>query len=78
MVNRIWKHHFGNGMVRSTDNFGKMGEAPTHPELLDYLASEFVKNGWSVKKMQRIMVLETRIPDVQYREPASRQDRSHQ
>ena len=39
MVNRIWKHHFGSGIVRSTDNFGKMGEAPTHPELLDYLAS---------------------------------------
>lgn len=57
MVNRVWKHHFGNGIVRSTDNFGKMGETPTHPELLDYLASEFVKNGWSVKTMQRLLVL---------------------
>jgi hypothetical protein len=57
MVNRIWKHHFGNGIVRSTDNFGKMGEAPTHPELLDYLASRFVESGWSVKAMHRLIVL---------------------
>jgi uncharacterized protein DUF1553/uncharacterized protein DUF1549/cytochrome c len=57
MVNRIWKHHFGSGIVRSTDNFGKMGEAPTHPELLDYLASRFVENGWSVKSLHRMIVL---------------------
>ena len=57
MVNRIWKHHFGAGIVRSTDNFGKMGEAPTHPELLDYLASRFVEGGWSVKSMHRLIVL---------------------
>ena len=57
MVNRIWKHHFGSGIVRSTDNFGKMGEAPTHPELLDYLASGFVEGGWSVKSLHRLIVL---------------------
>jgi hypothetical protein len=57
MVNRIWKHHFGNGIVRSTDNFGKMGEAPSHPELLDYLASEFMSSGWSVKAMHRMILL---------------------
>jgi hypothetical protein len=57
MVNRIWKHHFGNGLVKSTDNFGKMGEAPSNQELLDYLASEFVRSGWSVKAMHRKMVL---------------------
>jgi Protein of unknown function (DUF1553)/Protein of unknown function (DUF1549)/Planctomycete cytochrome C len=57
MVNRIWKHHFGAGIVRSTDNFGKMGEAPSHPELLDYLASEFVKSGWSVKQIHRRILL---------------------
>jgi hypothetical protein len=57
MVNRIWKHHFGEGLVRSPDNFGKTGEAPTHPELLDYLASEFVRTGWSIKAMHRMMVL---------------------
>jgi hypothetical protein len=57
MVNRIWKHHFGQGIVRSADNFGKMGEPPTHPELLDYLASRFVESGWSVKAMHRLIVL---------------------
>ena len=57
MVNRIWKHHFGEGIVRSTDNFGKTGEPPTHPELLDYLAKRFVDSGWSVKAMHRLMVL---------------------
>ena len=57
MVNRVWKHHFGAGLVRSTDNFGKMGEAPVHGELLDYLASEFVRGGWSVKELHRTLVL---------------------
>lgn len=57
MVNRIWKHHFGNGLVRSTDNFGKMGEPATHPELLDYLAGAFVRNGWSVKALHRTLLL---------------------
>jgi len=57
MVNRIWKQHFGNGLVRSVDNFGHMGEAPTHPELLDYLAANFIESGWSVKAMHRMIVL---------------------
>jgi hypothetical protein len=57
MVNRIWKHHFGYGLVRSTDNFGRTGDAPTHPELLDYLARRFVESGWSVKAMHRLMLL---------------------
>jgi hypothetical protein len=57
MVNRIWKHHFGNGLVRSVDNFGKMGEAPSHPELLDHLAFAFVESGWSLKAMHRMLVL---------------------
>ena len=57
MVNRVWKHHFGAGIVRSTDNFGKMGEEPSHPELLDYLAADFVKRGWSVKDLHRQIVL---------------------
>ena len=46
-VNRIWHHHFGRGIVATLDNFGKMGEKPTHPELLDWLALEFQKRGWS-------------------------------
>jgi hypothetical protein len=57
IVNRIWKHHFGEGIVRSPDDFGLLGQAPTHPELLDYLASEFVKGGWSLKKLHRMIVL---------------------
>ncbi|MBI2688767.1 MAG: PSD1 domain-containing protein [Acidobacteria bacterium] len=56
MVNRIWQGHFGEGIVRTPDNFGRMGERPTHPELLDYLASEFVAKGWSMKEMHRMMV----------------------
>ncbi|HEV3444142.1 MAG TPA: PSD1 and planctomycete cytochrome C domain-containing protein [Gemmataceae bacterium] len=57
MVNRIWQHHFGAGIVRSPDNFGALGETPTHPELLDYLAAEFVRHGWSIKNMHRLMLL---------------------
>jgi len=57
MVNRIWQWHFGEGLVRTPDNFGKMGERPTHPELLDYLATEFVNNGWSIKAMHRLIML---------------------
>jgi hypothetical protein len=56
MVNRIWKQHFGQGIVRSLGNFGKMGERPTHPELLDWLAREFVRQGWSIKSMHRLMM----------------------
>jgi hypothetical protein len=56
MVNRIWQQHFGEGIVRTPNNFGKMGEPPTHPELLDWLASEFVRTGWSVKSMHRLLL----------------------
>jgi len=56
IVNRIWHHHFGRGIVSTLDNFGKMGEAPTHPELLDWLAVEFVKREWSIKQMHRVMM----------------------
>jgi hypothetical protein len=57
LVNRLWKHHFGEGLARSTDDFGAMGSEPSHPELLDWLASEFVRDGWSIKRMHRRMVL---------------------
>ncbi len=57
MVNRIWKHHFGKGIVRTPSNFGRMGERPSHPELLDYLADKFIKNGWSIKKIHREILL---------------------
>jgi hypothetical protein len=57
MVNRLWLEYFGEGIVRTPDNFGKMGERPTHPELLDWLAVRFVEGGWSVKKMQKLMMM---------------------
>lgn len=57
MVNRIWQWHFGEGLVRTPDNFGATGEKPTHPELLDYLATEFVKRNWSIKSMHRLIML---------------------
>ncbi len=53
LVNRIWQHHFGVGLVSTPNDFGKNGSAPSHPELLDWLAGELVANGWSIKKLQR-------------------------
>jgi mono/diheme cytochrome c family protein len=55
-VNRLWKHHFGRGIVKTLGNFGKAGAAPTHPELLDWLAGQFVSRSWSVKAMHRLMM----------------------
>ncbi|HEY0551812.1 MAG TPA: DUF1553 domain-containing protein [Verrucomicrobiae bacterium] len=57
MVNRVWHWLFGAGLVRTTDNFGTMGEVPSHPELLDHLSSQFIEQGWSVKKLVREIML---------------------
>ena len=70
-VNRIWAWHFGRGLVNSPSNFGKLGEAPTHPELLDYLAAQFVESGWSVKALHREIML-----SAVYRSGSDRNDKN--
>ena len=57
IVNRVWRWHFGKGLVRSVDNFGLTGDAPTHPELLDRLAADFTADGWSLKRLHRRIML---------------------
>jgi hypothetical protein len=69
MVNRVWQHHFGEGLVRTPSDFGLRGEPPTHPELLDYLADRFVKDGWSVKKLHRLLLLSAAYRQTSRHEP---------
>ena len=57
LVNRVWQHHFGRGLVATPSNFGTLGERPSHPELLDWLASRFVRGGWSIKRLHREILL---------------------
>jgi hypothetical protein len=57
MVNRIWQGHFGEALMRTPNNWGKMGETPTHPDLLDFLAKRFIESGWSIKAMHRMILL---------------------
>jgi hypothetical protein len=78
-VNRIWKHHFGTGVVSTLGNFGKTGSPPSHPELLDWLAVEFVKSGWSMKAMHRLIMTSaayrqgsTLTPELAKADPANR------
>lgn len=73
MVNRIWQHHFGVGIVRTPNNFGKLGAAPTHPELLDYLAHRFVDSGWSIKAMHRAIMLSATYQQSAIPDPATLQ-----
>ena len=54
IANRVWQHHFGRGIVASTSDFGKLGDLPTHPELLDFLAAQLVRDGWSLKALHRL------------------------
>jgi hypothetical protein len=69
MANRIWLHVFGRGIVPTADNFGVYGERPSHPELLDFLASHFIREGWSVKKQIRFLVLSQTFQQVSRRSP---------
>ncbi len=79
MINRIWMHHFGDGFVRTPDDLGVQSEAPSHPELIDYLATRFMEEGWSIKKIHKLIMLsnvyqqssETN-PAYQQKEPENR------
>src|SRR5437867_1176311 len=74
IVNRVWHHHFGRGIVPTLDNFGKMGDPPTHPELLDWLAVEFMNRGWSIKQLHKlIMTSEAYQMASRSEEPAGRE-----
>ena len=75
MANRLWHYHFGQGIVRTPSDFGLMGERPTHPELLDWLALEFRRSGWSIKQMHRlIMNSQTYQQSSEFRQAASEED----
>lgn len=69
-VNRVWMHHFGRGLVATPGDFGRLGERPTHPALLDWLASEFVQSGWSLKKFHRLILTSATYRQSSARSPA--------
>jgi len=78
-VNRFWQMYFGTGLVKTTEDFGSQGEAPSHPELLDWLATEFVRTGWDVKAMQKLIVMSAAYrqsskvtPELLERDPENR------
>lgn len=73
MVNRIWQGHFGQGLVRTPNNFGFAGERPSHRELLDWLAAEFVEQGWSIKRMHRLLLLSNTYQQSVLASPATRE-----
>jgi len=73
IVNRVWLHHFGEGIVRTPSDFGTHGEPPTHPELLDWLTRRFVEDGWSLKKLHRRIVLTNAYAQSSGDDPAARQ-----
>ncbi len=68
IVNRLWQHHFGRGIVATPSDFGVRGEPPTHPELLDWLASELIAGGWRLKPLHRLMVTSADLSPVEQAE----------
>ena len=79
LVNRVWLHHFGAGLVRTPSDFGLRGERPTHPELLDYLASRFIAQGWSIKHLHReIMLSSTYRQQSAVRQESEKQEAGRQ
>ena len=74
-VNRIWQHHFGTGLVKTAENFGVQGEPPSHPELLDWLATELVRTGWDVKAMHRLIVTSATYRQASQATPRTRRSR---
>ncbi len=71
MVNRIWQYHFGRGLVATANDFGTLGEAPSHPELLDWLASRFVEGGWKMKPLHRLLMTSETYRQTARREPGA-------
>jgi hypothetical protein len=69
LVNRVWLHHFGAGLVRTPSDFGLRGDLPTHPELLDWLAATFLDNGWSIKQLHRLILLSSTYKQASNDEP---------
>ena len=70
IVNRIWQHHFGTGLVKTAENFGVRGEAPSHPELLDWLATELVRTGWDLKALHKLIVTSATYTQASTAKPA--------
>ena len=76
LANRVWQHHFGTGIVDTPSDFGFLGSKPTHPELLDYLASRLIANGWKLKAMHReILLSQTYLQSATFRVDAAREDK---
>jgi len=73
-VNRVWQHHFGAGLVKTVNDFGTKGDRPSHPELLDWLASSLVENGWRLKPVHRLLVLSAAYRESDESTPAARRD----
>lgn len=69
IVNRVWMHHFGQGLVATPGEFGRLGSPPTHPQLLDWLAAEFIEQGWSLKQLHRLIMHSTAWRQSSVREP---------